>query len=62
MFEELPVRERDGQGFIRLNRPDGWPQGSYRLEIYSPDEDPELLASGEYETRGTGRPLAISFR
>jgi hypothetical protein len=61
MFEELPIRGRDGQAFVRFDRPEGWPQGDYRLEVYAPGEAFELIAAGSYETRGQRGPLTVVF-
>lgn len=62
MFEEVPLLSRDGEAFVRLDRPEGWPEGDYRLEVYSPGDDFELIAAGNYETRGHRRPRRVSFQ
>jgi hypothetical protein len=62
LLQELPVREQDGQGFIRLDRSEGWPAGSYRLELYDPTETVTPFAMGEYQTQGHARPLTVTFR
>ena len=62
LLEELPVREQNGRGFIRLDPPGGWPEGSYRLELYESDESVDLVAAGEYQTEGHGQPLAAVFK
>jgi hypothetical protein len=62
MFEQVPVLSRDGEAFVRFDRPEGWPEGDYRLEVYAPGEEFELIAAGDYETRGTAGPRRVSFQ
>ena len=67
MFRELPIREQNGQGFVRFDRREGWPEGEYRLEIYafgddrSSSDELELIASGDYRTEGRG-PRSVLFQ
>jgi len=55
------VREQDGIGFVRLNRKNGWPESSYRLELYASEDDVDLLFAGEFRTEGTDRPPIVVF-
>jgi len=57
-FRRLPVRNDAGRAFVRLDRPQGWSAGDYRLEIYSEGEHPELLASGGFAAAGGRRLVA----
>jgi hypothetical protein len=61
MLEEVPVREQNGLGFVRIDRNDGWPAGLYRLELYASNESVEPIAAGEYRTQGETAPLVAVF-
>ena len=61
MLQEVPVREQNGRGFIRLDRPDGWPEGSYRLELYESADSVDLVAAGEYRTEGHDLPPVVVY-
>jgi len=61
LVEEVPVQERNGRGFVRLERSNGWPAGRYRLELYESSESVEPLASGEYQTYGNRLPNRVVF-
>ena len=62
MLEEVPVISSHGEAFVRFDRPEGWPEGDYRLEVYAPGDEFELIAAGSYETRGDPRPVRVSFQ
>lgn len=62
LLQELPIREQDGEGFIRLDRPEGWPEGTYRLELYESTETVDPFAIGEYQTQGHARPRIVTFQ
>ena len=60
-LEALPVAVRDGYAHLRLDRREGWPQGAYRLEVYSIEDRPRLLAIGDFTTRGERVPRRVVF-
>lgn len=59
MFESVPIRSQEGKGFIRLDRATGWVEGEYRLEVYTTEPSPELIASGDFSTQGEQGPRAV---
>ena len=48
LMKSFPIRPLSNYNHIWLDRPLGWPRGDYKVEIYSFQDDTNLMASGKY--------------
>ncbi len=48
LMKSFPIRPLSNYNHIWLDRPQGWPRGDYQVEIYSFQDDSNLIASGKY--------------
>ena len=48
LFDQYPVEREAEESFVWMDRPEGWPEGEYRVEVYSGDEDLRKLSTGRY--------------
>jgi hypothetical protein len=48
LMKSSPIRPLSNYNHIWLDRPQGWPRGDYQVEIYSFQDDTNLIASGKY--------------
>jgi hypothetical protein len=48
LMKSFPIRPLSNYNHIWLDRPHGWSRGDYQVEIYSFQDDTNLVASGKY--------------
>ena len=48
LMKSFPIRPLSNYNHIWLERPQGWPMGDYQVEIYSFQDDLDVIASGKY--------------
>ena len=48
ILDKRPVDKNDSQHYIWSQPANGWDRGTYRVELFSPDDELTLLAAGNY--------------
>ncbi len=48
LFDRYPIQREADFNYVWLDRDNGWPEGEYRVELYTVDDAMNRVASGDY--------------
>jgi hypothetical protein len=48
LFDRYPILREADSNYVWLDKQHGWPEGEYRVELYSADEAMKKVATGRY--------------
>lgn len=48
VFDQYPITSDKSNNYVWLEKPGGWGEGNYGVEIYSTESNLDLMASGQY--------------